>query len=492
MKKYLFILFIFINVKSFSQGIDNLWLLGYDCCAPYFHPMNLDFSSGTLTIDTATRNMNFSETNGVVCDKSGNLLFYSNGVYIANANNDTMLNGSGLNPCYYTTNKSQYGLTIPQGNLIIPFPNDSNKYYLFHQTAEDYPIFSYSRNIYYSIIDMSLDNGLGGVIMKNSVLFSDTLIEGRLTACKHANGRDWWLISNEYMNGKIYKFLITPYNIDGPFVQNIQTSRDVYLGQVVFSEQGNKYAYYEPYGDLDIFDFDRCTGDFSNRVHISINDSAVGGGVAFSPSGRYLYISSMYYVYQFDLYASDIALSQITVAVWDSTYTPAPPLATVFYLSQLAPDDKIYINCGNSTTALHVINYPDSAGLSCDVCQHCIQLPAFNAFTIPNHPNYFLGAEAGSICDTLHIGIDDVPDVESAFNLFPNPTTRLLYVTQKVNATIRAVEVFNTLGQKMDVRYSSIKNNEYLEINVQHLSPGVYFLEMVTDGEKVVRRFVRE
>ena len=73
--------------------------MGYDCChPPYWSGINLDFSSGSLVIDSVQRNMNLNCTNGVICDKTGNLLFYSNGVYIANALNDTMLNGSGLNP----------------------------------------------------------------------------------------------------------------------------------------------------------------------------------------------------------------------------------------------------------------------------------------------------------------------------------------------------------------------------------------------------------
>ena len=492
-KFYLIFALVFQVNSSFGQGVNNLWLLGYDCChPPYFHPMNLSFNNLNLYIDTVERNMNLNSTNGVICDKNGDLLFYSNGVYIANANNDTMLNGSALNPCLFTTDHSQYGLTIPQANLIIPFPGDSTKYYLFHESSDDYVNTYSSFYLYYSVIDMTLDNGLGGVVQKNTVLLNDTLVEGRLTACKHANGRDWWLVSHEFMKNNIYTFLITPGGIQGPFANYSQTQRDNYFGQCVFSQQGDKYVYYEPYDGLDIFDFDRCTGALSNQLHIAINDSGAAGGAAFSPSGRYLYISSTFHIYQFDMHAPDIALSRNTIAVWDSFYSPSPPIAALFYLAQLAPDNKIYINTSNSTTVLHVINFPEVAGSGCAFCQHCIQLPALNAFTIPNHPNYFLGAEAGSICDTLHIGIDDVPDVESAFNLFPNPATRLLYVTQKAHATIRALEVFNTLGQKMDVRYSSIKNNEYLEINVQHLSPGVYFLEMVTDEEKVVRRFVRE
>ena len=492
MKKLLY-LFLFLIQNSFGQGIDNLWLMGYDCChPPYFHPMNLDFSTGSLVIDTVQRNMNFRETNGEICDKNGNLLFYSNGFYIANAMNDTMMNGSGINPCYFTTLYSD-GLTIPQANLIIPFPDDSMKYYLFHESSDDY-VNTYSAfYLYYSIIDMSLDNGLGAVVQKNTILLNDTLVLGRLTACKHANGRDWWLFSHEFLTGIMYKFLITPQGIQGPFIQDLQTVRDNYVGQVVFSRQGDKFVYYEPYGDLDIFDFDRCSGNFSNRLHIDINDSAAGGGAAFSPSGRFLYISSIKYVYQFDLSDTNIMLSQKTVAVWDSFYAPIPPLATAYYLSQLAPDNKIYINCGNSTTVLHVINYPDSAGAACGFCQHCIQLPAFNAFTIPNHPNYFLGPESGTVCDSIHIDVPQILSAKEAYTIFPNPVKNILYISQNKKDPVKAIQVFNSLGQvQQKINYSSFKNIEYVEVNISTLTSGIYFLEMMSNKNLIVRRFVKE
>jgi hypothetical protein len=495
MKIKTIIILLFLLSRNFivsGQGIDNLWLMGYQCCTTLFHPMNLNFSSGSLVIDTVRRTMNMNCTNGQICDKNGNLLFYTNGIYIANALDDTMQNGDNLNPSWFTSIKSFDGLTIPQANLIIPFPDDSTKYYLFHETSDDANVTWSAFYLYYSVIDMTLDSGLGSVVQKNTVLLNDTLVEGRLTACRHANGRDWWLVAPEYMTGEIFKFLITPQGILGPYKQNLQTFRDNYFGQAVFSEQGDRFAYYEPYGDLDIFDFDRCTGDFSNLLHIDINDSAGAGGVAFSPSGRFLYVSSTRYVYQFDMWATDIAGSKITVAVWDTFFAPWQPFATVFYLAALAPDNKIYINCSNGTTAMHVINYPDSLGLACDFCQHCIQLPAFNAFTIPNHPNYFLGAEAGSICDSLHIGIDDRIQNTTEFNIFPNPARGLIYITTGQSMYIKQLVLYNSLGQKQTAIYRPIKNGEYLEINTETLIPGIYFIELLTEKEKVVKRFIRQ
>src|ERR1700733_4206335 len=136
MKIKFIIFFSLISCALFSQGINNLWLMGYNGGGG---GINMDFNAGVLNItQQRSRIMNFDETNGVICDKNGNLLFSSNGIFIANAANDTMVNGNGLNPAYFTTSKDSDGLTLPQGNLIIPFPGDSMKYYLFHETCDDY------------------------------------------------------------------------------------------------------------------------------------------------------------------------------------------------------------------------------------------------------------------------------------------------------------------------------------------------------------------
>src|SRR5436190_18510511 len=123
MKGFLF-LFTFYFQIAFSQGVDNIWLMGYDCCSQYFNPMNINFSSGNLVIDTVTRNMNINCTNAEISDANGNLLFYTNGIYVTNSLNLPMLNGQGLSPCNFTTSRTQYGLSIPQAAMIIPFPND--------------------------------------------------------------------------------------------------------------------------------------------------------------------------------------------------------------------------------------------------------------------------------------------------------------------------------------------------------------------------------
>ncbi len=459
-----------------GQNVDKIWPMGYACCQyPGFGAINLEFGSGSLVMNQVQRHMSFNETNASATNSSNHLLFTSNGIYIANALDDTMQNGSGLNPAYYTNQHILYGLTLPQANLILPSLTDSNQFLLFHNTIDDYFNTGASTQLYYSIIDMSLNNGLGGVISKNNVLYSDSMVPGRITACRHANGRDWWVIVHKLHSTEIFEFLYTPYGIIGPSIQNMATWRDFYLGQEVFNLQGDMFAYYEASYDLDIAEFNRCSGEFSNQIHIGINDSISAlGGVSFSPSGRYLYVSSVTYLYQYDLWSSNIDSSRIVVGVYDG-YSDTLGNGTYFYLQALAPDGKIYMSCANSSPYLHVINYPDSAGLSCGFCQHCISLPVLNAFTIPNFPNYYLGAEIGSSCDSL-LNYQSELSVTEGLVVSPNPThDSHLKITYP---TLREPGMFDILNSQSVVVgkiylpvWSSVQNIEL----PSECGPGIYF-----------------
>jgi hypothetical protein len=212
-------------------------------------------------------------------------------------------------------------------------------------------------------------------------------------------------------------------------------------------------------------------------AHIYINDSAAAGGVAFSPNSNVLYVSSIQYVYQFDLTAANIAGSKITVATYDGYYSPVPPFASSFYLAQLAPDGKIYINCGNSTIDIHVINNPDIVGLGCDVCQHCINLGFYNGFTIPNYPNYFLGAESGSVCDSLTTGITE-SDLQIKFQFNPNPVTdghfTITYPTLKSKGEL---EIINLEGKEI-MKYALPEWSSIQHLVLPELPSGIYMARM--------------
>jgi Secretion system C-terminal sorting domain len=480
------LLFSFTSV--YSQGITNKWVLGY-----YGGGGNIimNFKNDSLHISNSVWKMNFDDLNASICDSHGNFLFYTNGGWIANANNDTMQNGNDLAPGTYASQWKGNGFRIVQGGLIIPFPYDSSKFYLFHETVyfDSFSNIIPCQNLLYSTIDMSLDSALGGVVIKNAVVLNDSLIYGELTACKHANGRDWWIFTHQRNTDLFFKFLITPAGITGPFIQNIGSIQtQAWPGQTCISPDGKKYARYTPNDDLDIYDFDRCSGLLSNPVHIQINDTAYAGGVAFSPNSRYLYVSSYRYVYQFDVTNSNIELTKDTVAIFDGFVSPSFPFYTRFYLSLLAPDGKIYINTTNSTQHMHVINSPDSAGSACNLVQHGIFLNVYNSFSIPNHPNYFLRADSGSVCDTLMLSTNSSQaklDV-SSISVYPNPAKEILFINHK-NPSRQTEQfiLYNSLGEVV-LRKNLSPSTKASIVAIDNLQSGIYFWKFIKQTGKLL------
>ncbi len=446
------VLHAFMQHATAQQGLNNLWLGGYASWAgPPYGGVDLEFSSGSLEIDSAVWDIGFFRTNTNITDGNGDLLFSTNGTFVGNALGDTMLNGSELNPGPYV-NLYPDGIFIAQGVLIMPKPEASNSYYLLHMTIDNSMVIN-AEHLLLTTIDMSLDGGLGGVVSKNQVILSDDLNVGRLTAVRHANGRDWWVFCHKLDSNIYYRLLVTPSGITIDGTQAIGAVREADAGQVCFSPDGSKFAYYwgdQPGDDLDILSFDRCTGLFSNPINVQISDYDGGGGVAFSPNGRYLYVSSVLDVYQFDTEATDVAASQVHIAHWDSTYSPFPPLATLFDIAQLAPDGKIYIGTGNSTDKLHVINHPDSAGLACDIVQHGITLPRYFSNSLPNHPNYHLGPVDGSVCDSLGINVltpGPAPGERGGMQVFPNPSSGTFTLSYPAQALAGELEVRDLWGR---------------------------------------------
>jgi hypothetical protein len=431
-----------------AQGLNNLWTLGYnDPAGLPWGGTNIDFASGEPEIYYIEREMSFGRTAANITDGDGNLLFATNGYYISDTNGDTLQNGTGLNPSSYTAQFPD-GLHLSQADMILPKPDDPNIYFLFHGTY-DHPPWGTAQYLYLSIIDMTLNNGLGGVVSKNQVLIDDLLNIGKITAVRHANGRDWWVFCHKVNTNTYYRLLVTPEGVSGPETQDIGEVRPNDLGQVCFSPDGSKFAYYWGDGsDLDIFDFDRCTGLFSNPVHIPIDDANSMGGVAFSPSSQFLYVSSVLDVYQYDVTVPDVEASMVHIAHWDSTYSPSPPFATAFDIAQLAPDGKIYIATGNSTFKLHVINDPDQPGLACDMVQHGITLPTYNMNSLPNHPNYFLGPVDGSVCDSLALGVAPLsPGEGQGVRAYPNPSTGRFVLRYPANSGVGWLEVRDLAGR---------------------------------------------
>ncbi len=408
------VFFVFSTVHA--QKHDNIWMSGYQSFTnnPILGITVYDFSGDSLQFHREDRKMNFVQTHGVMCDSTGKLLFYSNGMFIANITHDTMLNGSGINPGFWHDEwllYTDHGYRIRDGMIIVPDLKQSNYYKLFHVCLPEFngglPL-----QLLTTTVDMNGDNGLGAVIEKNSIVFQESgmsLNQTHFDAVRHANGRDWWLVNMIYDSKELLLHLYTPDSIFRKHTQVLVPHSKGGVGELQFSPDGSMLAITEVRiistakagHSLHLYAFDRCSGEFAPIVDSYVEDTIIfNNGVIFSPSGRYLYQTYDLFVFRYDLEAGDILGSKDTIATWDGyTWYPwegSPKFHTWFGYGELGPDGNIYIMSASASPFIHKITHPDDPSKS-EVIQR-IPIPTANAWTVPNYPNYRLGAMEGSPC----------------------------------------------------------------------------------------------
>ncbi len=483
----LIILLFVLKESAFTQGRNSIFFLGYQAKA------RMTISDTSYNILTEARTIPFIDTQGNISDENGNILMSSNGIFIADATGDTMQGGGGLNPGQVADDFKDNGLPMPYANLFLPMPNDSNKYVLFHQVL-DYTTNNVP-NIYYSIVDISLNGGLGEVISKNNVIATGAFGVG-MSACKHANGRDWWIVAISYDGSLIHEFLLTPNGVNYIGIKNFQLQPTWgWGGQPVFSPDGEKFALRGGYVGginwyhfINLLSFDRCTGDFVLDTVINYSDSTLGYGTMFSPDSRFLYFSTSEHIYQVDTDAPNIGATFQTVATNDVFASPVPPLYTNFYLMYLAANGKIYVSSTSGVKHLHEMNYPDSSGIACDVQLH-------NVFTdcyfigVPNHPNYYLGRKIGSPCDTIPTGFEE-KEHDFKFSVSPNPNNgnfKIMYLLPQNEKG--KLEIFDINGRA--VYSQNLPQWSTLQfISLPKLSNGVYVCSITSNHQRVNKKLV--
>ena len=411
---------VFFQLFVAAQKHDNVWLPGRGKLITYQFSNGITYQFGGVIMDfkqyppkPALENFPLiMYPSAIISDKNGNLFAYTNGCHIVNKNHEIMDNGDTINPGLYQ-GQTQCLLYYPtyQGTIFIPDPGNEDRYYLFH-IALDYgisnPYFAGQR-YYYSLIDASENGGLGKVVDKNQLILEDSAVGGYISAVKHANGRDWWVVSPHRVANKYFVFLVTPEGVKSPLEQVIGDSLPgPCCGMTLFSPNGEKYFRSTTPSGLQILDFDRCTGVFSNPIFIPTDSIGYSGpaGLAASNDNHFLYVSTNKFLFQYDLFATDIPSSKVFLAQNDSTYYN--PEKGTFHHARLAPDGKIYLVSLNYVPEMAVVQFPERQGLASKVEQHGYKLPALygNDF-IFNFPHYRLGPVDGSSCDTL--GIDNIP-----------------------------------------------------------------------------------
>jgi hypothetical protein len=337
-------------------------------------------------------------------DSAGDrVLYHSDGLALFNRLGGVMENGDTLNPGWEQWFAEGIlllsGYPSPLSGLSIPYPGRPGEYLYFHQRAAQLPEeqggrFA-ARDIYYTHIDMTANDGLGRVVSKNNQLFGHFSTAIGLT--KMGSGEGWWLAHGAYASN-VYRV----YAIDslGVSLHRIDTlGQDLYAGGQQadwpglggFSPDGAKFARTDSRRGIVLLDFDRCAGEWSNARFYPVPSGESVVSLAFSPNSRFIYYNTPRAVMQLDTWAAPGDNPLDTIGYLDQPFE-AEGEANSFTYSELAPDGKIYI-APLASPFYHVIERPDLLGQACGFRQRRGPLlPEINFSSIPHFPNYRLEA----------------------------------------------------------------------------------------------------
>src|SRR5688572_30616465 len=402
---YIFIIgLIFVVRVAEAQHEGDTWVIGYSYDDdPNWSVMHLDFTKDDMSIHWHfDEKMFMFETASNICDSNGEAILWTNGMQIFGKNGvhiaDTIAyedDEIGYWNWFYEDEIGPIGFPIHDGAIILPVPGSESAYSV---------LYHFFRSI--SDISLGVNQYLEARVIINAdssytLLFQDSLFgeheyySSTISATRHANGRDWWILALEANGNKYFSYLLTPKGIKLHHIGELDIVLEEGTGQARFSPQGNFFARmdileFDTGQNISLFSFDRCSGELTFMDQFNTNFGFFTGA-AFSPSERYLYADDNFNLWQWDLWEDDIAESQTLVDTFDGFVQPGW-FEMHFGPMMSAPDGRIYIvPPEGSSNFMHVIDRPDEPATDCRFLQHHIDLKVPNGRSAPNLPNFRLG-----------------------------------------------------------------------------------------------------
>lgn len=382
---------LLFSYGAFGQKQSVNWFFGDNAA--------IDFKSGGPQYQSGSQMLQY-EGVASISDQNGNLLFYTNGVDVWNAQHQVMQNGAGLKGHQSST----------QSAIIVPQPRNDSIYFIFTCDYQAYP-----NGINYSVVNMKRQNGMGEVVQKNIFLLQP--VAEKLTAVLHCNNRDIWVIGRAWNSANYYSWLVTPNGVETTPV--ISTTSNLIsgnllgtLGYMKASPDGKKLAaiHGAPLSFTEISEFNNQTGVVSGTIKIPATPVGIFAttpdeqlylhyGLEFSPDSRLLYLSTReiadwgrttgytyeyYTICQFNLAAHDSTqIIQSRLLIDSSSKNP-------HYAMQIGPDNKIYVAEGNRFY-LSSIESPNNIGAASNYRAQSVPLLAKCQLGLPSFIQSYFG-----------------------------------------------------------------------------------------------------
>ncbi len=320
-----------VNVQEYGATDQraNVWYFGQNA--------GIDFNP-PATNALSDSQMDAPEGCTAVSDRNGVVLFYTDGDQVFVKDKVT-----GVHSLLDTGLGGDPGSS--QSVIAVPFPNDETQYYIF--TTQEAGTGTGNYEFKYSVFDIKLNGGSGGIAQKNITLFTKST--ERITANTN------WVIIHEYGNNNFRAYPLTPTGIGIPVVTSIGadhsfTAPEFAQGYMKLSGDGTKLAVALAEGPtgpnyLEVFAWDNTTGRLSNYRQIDLTADGANGkvyGVEFAPNGGKLFATvSTGAASQIMEYRSDtISLMRLLTPIM----TAAGELGAI----QNGPDGQTYVAVNGS------------------------------------------------------------------------------------------------------------------------------------------------
>ena len=523
---FILVCLFLISTVNYSQGF-NFLFKNWDGSSA----VNLKYNGVDSLFDIKISQLPYPISQALTfTNRYGDAIGYFNGHQVRNIDGSLAINGDSLGwtPSLGRIFKSlenvqdiNQGLGTSENAIILPITNDS-LFLLFYQDfmevndvdnfllpymleAGEYEFKWYSKGLLMSVIKVKNNGRLEVINGKKDVrIIEDFLIYRNMMPVRHANGKDWWIVTPCQHEDNAYSILVSDTTVTVAGKHKFSGSNTKYIysgfGTSRYNVAGDKlvrlnYRYWEadefPSGRfpqiMEVMDFDRCTGKIDGDIKIDsfqlVKPFGSRMSAEFSPSGRFLYLGDFFNLMRIDLNKPGPLFGALdTIYTIPDTIVGNGIVDTYDYFDHFdfmnrTPGNQILIQSAWATPFLHLIKYPDAEHISdigyisrAVILPNDLNIDSTRIITngMPRFTHTYMPVKA---CSTV---VEDMPYVHN-IRIYPNPTSDKIFLDTEVYKVIDGKYKLYNIVSGLMVKSGLMDHNS---IDVSSLDSGFYSVKL--------------